>query len=239
MRRWARSNFIRGVRKSQRSIIPDRLIFDLDPDESVPFDAVKLAAKDLRRRLKTKGLESYLKCTGGKGLHVSVPLAEKDNWEDVKAFCAEVAGEMVEEVPARLCRDDEQGEAQRAKSSSIISGMITRPRLLRIIPYGRRAGAPVAVPLEWRELEELRAANQFTIADVLKRLKQKPPNARGVARSLVRADLEQEHLAAAVGELACHHATAGPEPTTTMSKRSVSCDPEVRPVLREPRREGL
>ena len=79
---------------------PDRLIFDLDPDEGVPFEAVKLAARDLRRRLESKGLESFLKCTGGKGLHVTVPLAEKDNWEKVKAFCAAVADEMVRDVPA-------------------------------------------------------------------------------------------------------------------------------------------
>ena len=65
---------------------PDRLIFDLDPDEGVPFEAVKLAAKDMRKRLARTGLESYLKCTGGKGLHVSVPLKEKNTWEEVKSF---------------------------------------------------------------------------------------------------------------------------------------------------------
>ena len=58
---------------------PDRLIFDLDPAPDVPFEAVKLASLDLRRRLKNYGLESLVKCSGGKGLHVIVPLAARTN----------------------------------------------------------------------------------------------------------------------------------------------------------------
>jgi bifunctional non-homologous end joining protein LigD len=67
---------------------PDRMIFDLDPAPDVPFGAVKLAAQDLRQRLQRLGLESVLKCTGGKGLHVTVPLAGKDKWPTVKSFAA-------------------------------------------------------------------------------------------------------------------------------------------------------
>ena len=79
---------------------PDRLIFDLDPAPDVPFEAVKLAAQDLRQRLQHKGLESMLKCTGGKGLHVTVPLAEKDDWAAVKSFAAALAHEMVAAAPS-------------------------------------------------------------------------------------------------------------------------------------------
>ena len=161
--------------KVNRIDYPDRLIFDLDPDESVPFDAVKLAAKDLRRRLKTKGLESYLKCTGGKGLHVSVPLAEKNNWGDVKAFCARVAGEMVDEVPAAYVAT--MSKVKR-RGKIFVDYFRNDYTATAIADYSvrARAGAPVAVPLAWRELEGLRAANQFTIADVLKRLKKQPPD---------------------------------------------------------------
>ena len=85
--RWARSKSIPGERR--RCIDhPDRVIFDLDPAPDVSFEAVKLAAQDLRKRLKRKGLESMLKCTGGKGLHVTVPLAEKDDGRR-KSFCGQ------------------------------------------------------------------------------------------------------------------------------------------------------
>jgi bifunctional non-homologous end joining protein LigD len=61
----------------------------------VPFEALKLAAQDLRHRLQNKGLESNLKCTGGKGLHVTVPLAGKEKWPAVKSFAGSLAEEMV------------------------------------------------------------------------------------------------------------------------------------------------
>ncbi|MFL6449065.1 MAG: DNA ligase D [Bryobacteraceae bacterium] len=67
---------------------PDRMIFDLDPAPEVPLEALKLAAQDLKKRLKRKGLESTLKCTGGKGLHVTVPLAGKYKWAAVKPLPA-------------------------------------------------------------------------------------------------------------------------------------------------------
>lgn len=156
---------------------PDRMVFDLDPDEKVPFDAVKLAAKDLRRRLEKRGLESFLKCTGGKGLHVTVPLAEKDNWETVKAFCAAVAGDMVADVPAAYVAT--MSKAKR-KGKIFIDYFRNDYTATAIADFAVRArpGAPVAVPLEWRELDKLRAADQFTITTVLERLKNYAPDSR-------------------------------------------------------------
>jgi bifunctional non-homologous end joining protein LigD len=153
---------------------PDRLIFDLDPDEQVPFEAVKLAARDLRRRLRTKKLECFLKCTGGKGLHVTVPLAEKDNWEKVKSFGAAVAAEMVRDVPQAYVAT--MSKAKR-KGKIFVDYFRNDYTATAIADFAVRArpGAPVAVPLEWTELSKLRSANQFTISDVLKRLKRFPP----------------------------------------------------------------
>ena len=124
---------------------------------------------------RRKGLESYLKCTGGKGLHVSVPLAEKNKWEDVKAFCAGVAETMVEEVPDAYVAT--MSKAKR-KGKIFVDYFRNDYTATAIADYSvrARAGAPVAVPLEWRELDGLRAANQFTIAEVLKRLKKQPPD---------------------------------------------------------------
>jgi bifunctional non-homologous end joining protein LigD len=115
---------------------PDRLIFDLDPAPDVPFEAVKLAALDLRQGLRKLGLETLLKCTGGKGLHVTVPLAGKDKWPEVKAFAAEIAAEMVKDVPdayvATMTKSKRNG-----KSLSITSATTTPRQRLPTVACGR------------------------------------------------------------------------------------------------------
>jgi bifunctional non-homologous end joining protein LigD len=155
---------------------PDRLIFDLDPADDVPFEALKLAAQDMRQRLKGKGLTSFLKCTGGKGLHVTVPLAGKDKWPVVKAFAASVAEEMVTAVPEAYIAT--MSKAKRP-GKIFIDYFRNDYTATAIADYAVRArpGAPVAVPLEWKELQSLESPSQFTMKDVLKRLKNKKPEA--------------------------------------------------------------
>ena len=153
---------------------PDRMIFDLDPAADVPFAALKLAAQDLRQRLLKKGLESTLKCTGGKGLHVTVPLAGKDQWPAVKAFAAGVAQEMVAAAPGAYIAT--MSKAKRA-GKIFIDYLRNDYTATAIADFAVRArpGAPVAMPLEWKELKSLKSADQFTIKDALKRLKGKRP----------------------------------------------------------------
>jgi len=154
---------------------PDRLIFDLDPAGDVPFEALKLAAQDLRQRLQDKGLESTLKCTGGKGLHVTVPLAGEDKWSTVKSFAASVAQEMVTAVPDAYVAT--MSKAKRA-GKIFIDYFRNDYTATAIADYAVRArpGAPVAVPLEWKELKNVKAADQFTMDDVLRRVQHKRPN---------------------------------------------------------------
>jgi bifunctional non-homologous end joining protein LigD len=151
---------------------PDRMIFDLDPAPDVPFAAVKLAAQDLRQRLKHKGLESVLKCTGGKGLHVTVPLAGKDKWAVVKSFAASVAEEMVRATPEAYVAT--MSKAKRT-GKIFIDYFRNDYTATAIADYAVRArpGAPVALPLDWRELKGLTSASQFTMKDVLARVKNK------------------------------------------------------------------
>jgi bifunctional non-homologous end joining protein LigD len=155
---------------------PDRMIFDLDPAPDVPFDAVKLAAQDLRKRLKRKGLECMLKCTGGKGLHVTVPLAEKDDWNSVKTFAAGLAHEMVEAVPAAYVST--MTKAKR-NGKIFIDFFRNDYTATAIADYAVRArpGAPVALPLAWKELDDLESGSQFTMKDVLARIKRRRPPA--------------------------------------------------------------
>jgi bifunctional non-homologous end joining protein LigD len=153
---------------------PDRMIFDLDPAPDVPFDAVKLAAQDLRQRLERKGLESVLKCTGGKGLHVTVPLAGKDRWPAVKSFAAAVAEEMASAAPQAYIAT--MSKAKRT-ARIFIDYFRNDYTATAIADFSVRArpGAPVALPIEWKELKSLKSASQFSIKDVLKRQQGKPP----------------------------------------------------------------
>jgi bifunctional non-homologous end joining protein LigD len=151
---------------------PDCMIFDLDPAPDVAFEAVKLAAKDLRQRLRKKGLESNVKCTGGKGLHVMVPLAARDDWSAVKSFAGDLAREMVEAAPAAYV-----ATMTKAKRTGRIFVDYFRNdyTATAIGDYSVRArpGAPVALPLEWKELDTLESASQFSMKDVLERIKKK------------------------------------------------------------------
>jgi bifunctional non-homologous end joining protein LigD len=156
---------------------PDRMIFDLDPAPEVPFEAVKLAAQDLHQRLHKRGLESLLKCTGGKGLHVIVPLAGKDKWPEVKSFAAAVASEMVKDAPeayvATMTKSKRTGKI-------FVDYFRNDYTATAIADFGVRArpGAPVAVPLDWNELPGLSSGSQFTMKDVLGRLRNKKPSVR-------------------------------------------------------------
>jgi bifunctional non-homologous end joining protein LigD len=151
---------------------PDRMIFDLDPAPKVSFEVLKLAAQDLKQRLALKGLDSRLKCTGGKGLHVTVPLAGKDKWGAVKSFAGSLANEMVAGAP-----DAYIATMSKAKRTGkiFIDYFRNDYTATAIADYGVRArpGAPVALPIEWKELKKLQSADQFTIKDVLKRAKSK------------------------------------------------------------------
>jgi bifunctional non-homologous end joining protein LigD len=148
---------------------PDRMIFDLDPDPSVPFLEVKKAAREIRTRLEAAGLESVLKCTGGKGLHIVVPLVPKNSWNEVKSWASAFAHTMVDEAPdhyvATITKSKRAGKI-------LIDYFRNDYTATGVASYSLRArpGAPVAVPLEWSELTQLKSAAQFSMEAVLKRI---------------------------------------------------------------------
>jgi bifunctional non-homologous end joining protein LigD len=156
-----------GSRK-ERIEQPDRLIFDLDPDPSVPWQALKEAAQRLRSRLADAGLAAFLKTTGGKGLHVVVPIVPKENWEFAKKFSKGVADGIVREAPEKYIAT--MSKAKR-KGKIFIDYLRNARTATAICAYSTRAraGAPVSVPLDWEELSE-DVRTKFTIRNVPQRL---------------------------------------------------------------------
>ena len=148
------------------------LIFDLDPGPAVPFEAVTLAAQDLQQRLKRKGLESTVKCNGGKGLHVMVRPGSKDEGPKVKSSAAAVANAMVNSVPEAYVAT--MSKAKRA-GKIFVDYFRNDYTATALANYAVRArpGSPVALPLDWKELKTLKSASQFTRRDVLQRLERK------------------------------------------------------------------
>jgi len=148
---------------------PDRLVFDFDPDEDIGFDAVKAGAVEMRDRLKRIGIESFAMTTGGKGLHVVVPLKPKHGWDDIKAFAEAMARMMAADDPDRYLAV--MSKAKR-KGKIFIDYLRNGRGATAIAPFSprARAGAPVAWPVSWRCLSKLENAHPVTIADYRKPL---------------------------------------------------------------------
>lgn len=149
---------------------PDMIVFDFDPAPDVPFGRVKEAALEMRARLKKLKLESFLKTTGGKGLHVVVPITPEHDWDTIKQWARAMAELMAQDAPKRYTTNIRK--AQRT-GRIFIDYLRNGETATAIAPFSTRAreGAPVSVPLDWKELAGLKTGSHFTIATVPARLK--------------------------------------------------------------------
>jgi bifunctional non-homologous end joining protein LigD len=148
---------------------PDRLIFDLDPGEDVPWAALIEGALDVRSRLAGLGLKSFVKTSGGKGLHVVVPIQPRADWKAAKDFTRGIAETMAKEQPDRyvaiMSKSSRRGRIfidylRNGRGSTAVSA------------YSPRAGASASIstPLGWDELSESIKSNHFGIGNLRQRL---------------------------------------------------------------------
>lgn len=150
---------------------PDRIVFDFDPGAEVEWQAVVGAARKLRKLLKTLELESFVKTTGGKGLHVLVPLAPRHTWDTCLSFARAAAEAMVRRDPDLFTITF----AKKGRERQILVDYLRNNRTnTSIAAFSTRAreGAPVSVPLAWSELTDTLDPLTFTVETVPVRLAQ-------------------------------------------------------------------
>ena len=139
---------------------PDRLIFDIDPGEDLAWGDVVRAARHVRERLEDLGLDSFVRTTGGKGLHVVAPLVRRASWDELKALLKAFADALVREQPKRYI-----AQASKAKRAGklYIDYLRNEKGATAIASYSTRArpGATVATPLSWDELSASLRPDRF------------------------------------------------------------------------------
>jgi bifunctional non-homologous end joining protein LigD len=147
---------------------PDRMIMDFDPGESVSWSRVVDAALQCRDRLDRLGLISFVKTTGGKGLHVVVPLARRHSWTEVKNFAQALAAAMAADDPIYVTTMRKSARQGRIYIDYLRNDFTSSA----IAPYSTRArpGAPVAMPLGWDELRSVPSGRHYTLKTAPRRL---------------------------------------------------------------------
>lgn len=148
---------------------PDRVVFDIDPDEEVSWAEVVQAARRLRRMLEARDLDAWVKTTGGKGLHVVVPFRAEHDWDTVFEFSRSIAAAMAEKQPDAYTmsfdKADRRGKVlidykRNHRTSIAVAGFSTRAR----------PDASMSVPVRWEELGRLHGGDAFTVQNIRARL---------------------------------------------------------------------
>ncbi|HEY3186343.1 MAG TPA: DNA ligase D, partial [Solirubrobacteraceae bacterium] len=148
---------------------PDRIVLDLDPADDVPWAAVVTAARLLRARLRDQGLASFVKTTGGKGLHVVVPIAVGPGWDECAAFARGVAESLAREAPDAFVAT----MSKTRRAGRIFVDYLRNVRgATSVAAYSTRArpGAPVSTPLTWDELRPEVGPAHYTVSNLPRRL---------------------------------------------------------------------
>ena len=175
---------------------PDRIVFDLDPDAAIVFETVANTARELKGRLQKMGLESFVKSTGGKGLHVVAPIRPNYEWPAIKEFAHRLVLTMEREKPSLYVTK----MTKASRKNRIYLDYLRNDRgATSVAPFSPRArsGVPVAMPLRWDELDSL-SAPAFHVSDLQawrRRLQHDPWQKLAMSRqSLPEAALNQTQI---------------------------------------------
>jgi bifunctional non-homologous end joining protein LigD len=146
---------------------PDRMVFDLDPDEGLDWDHVRDAARDLRRLLANLELVSFAMLSGGKGIHVIVPLDATASWPKVRDFAERFSRAVAADMPDRFTANIRKKER---KGRIFLDWLRNQRGATAVMPYSARArdGASVAAPVDWNEIDSIDSATAFSIRDAAK-----------------------------------------------------------------------
>jgi bifunctional non-homologous end joining protein LigD len=171
---------------------PDRFLIDLDPDEDIAWDAIVEAAGHARNLLEELGLTSFVKTTGGKGLHIVVPLVRRADWEEVRLFSKAVASLLATAAPDRYTLDVSK---KKRKGRVLLDYLRNSRGATAIEAYSTRArpGAPVATPITWDELHDVRS-DSFNVKNLPERLgslKEDPWKRMGAVRQSLTAPMKR------------------------------------------------
>lgn len=149
--------------------LPDRLTFDLDPGPELSAEYVSKGARDIRELLLNFGLESWVKTSGGKGLHVCVPILPELEWDTVKAFCQAVANILSHQYPKRYLA--EMSKAKR-KGKIFVDYLRNGRGATSVAIFSTRAreGGAVSCPITWSESAKLERFDSFTVFNMEERL---------------------------------------------------------------------
>ena len=167
---WGGIEFHPWGSRAEAPTLPDRLIFDLDPDPEAPWKNVTDGAAEVRDRMQEFGLTSFLKTTGGKGLHVVVPIEPKYGWPAIKGFTRAVAESMARDSPTRFIANMSKAKRKGRIFIDYLRNDLTSTAA-SAFSVRARPGAGVSTPLFWRELTPKLSPADYTMKTLPKRLK--------------------------------------------------------------------
>ncbi len=149
---------------------PDQLVFDFDPDPCTSWEEVVSGIKELKKVLEGHGLIPFLKLSGGKGVHIHVPIVAEYSWDEVHEYSAAIAAEMEKRNPDTFTANP----LKKERRGKLYLDYVRNSRGVSFVaPYSTRAreGAPIALPIHWSELSVKLKPNEFTVSNIANRLR--------------------------------------------------------------------